>query len=88
MSFLATAFSKDLALTIYTLLGGLGIKKDVKTANNMGTCFCMQASDCVIIYLNENKSEVALATIYDTFLHINKQECYFHLFGRNKFFRL
>ena len=44
----------------------------------------MQASDCVINYLNKNKFFVALSTICDTFLHINKQKCYFHLFGRNK----
>ena len=31
------AFSKDLTLTIYNVLGGLGIKNDVKTAKNMGT---------------------------------------------------
>ena len=48
----------------------------------------MQASDCVIIYLNMNKCCVALSTNCDTFLHINKQKFYFHLFGRNKFFRL
>ena len=50
--------------------------------------FFMQASDCIIIYLNKNKFCVALSTICDTFLHINKQKCYFHLFGWNKFFRL
>ena len=43
MSFLATLasmkFSKDLALTIYTVLGGLGIQNDVKTTNKYGnTC--------------------------------------------------
>ena len=50
--------------------------------------FFMQASDCVIIYLNKNNFCVALSTICDTFLYINTQKCYFHLFGRNKFFRL
>ena len=32
----------------------------------------MQASDCVINYLNKNKFFVALSTICDTFLHINR----------------
>ena len=46
----------------------------------------MQVSDCVINYPNKNKFFVALSTICDTVLLINKQNCYFHLFGRNKFF--
>ena len=51
--------------------------------------FFMQASDCVIIYLNKNKFCAALSIIYDIFfLDVNKQKCYFDLFGRNKFFRL
>ena len=49
--------------------------------------FFMQASDCVIIYLKKNKFCVALSTICDTFLHINEQKSYFHLFGRNKILR-
>ena len=32
----------------------------------------MQASDCVINYLHNNKFFVTLSTICDTFLHINK----------------
>ena len=43
----------------------------------------LQASDCVIKYLNKNKFSVALSTVCETFLHINLK-CYFHLFGRNK----
>ena len=43
----------------------------------MGTqVFFMQASDCVIIYLNKNKFCVALPITFDTFLHINKQKCH------------
>ena len=48
----------------------------------------MQASDCVINGINKKKIFVALSTVCDTLLHINKYKCYFHLFGRNKFFRL
>ena len=48
----------------------------------------MQASDNVINYLNKNKIFVAFPTMCDTCLHINKYKCYFHLFGRNKSFRL
>ena len=48
----------------------------------------MQASDFVINYLNKNKFFVALSTFCDTFLHIKKLKCYFHLFVWNKFFRL
>ena len=47
--------------------------------------FFMQASDCVIIYLNNNKFCVVLSTICNSFLHINKQKCYFHLFWRISF---
>ena len=50
--------------------------------------FVMQASDCVNNYLTKNKFFVALSTICDTVLHISKYKCYYHLFGRNKFFRL
>ena len=32
----------------------------------------MEASDCVINYLNKNKFFVALSAVYDTFWHINK----------------
>ena len=62
------AFSKDLALTIYTLLGGLGIKNDVKNSTKIWEhMFFMQTSDCVINYLNKNKIFVALSTICGTF---------------------
>ena len=39
--------------------------------------FFMQASDCVINYLNKNKFFVALSTICDTFLHIYKKKMLF-----------
>ena len=45
----------------------------------------MHVSDCVIIYLNKNKFCVALSTICDTFLHINKQTCYFNILGEISF---
>ena len=51
----------------YTLLGGLGIKMMWKQQNNMGKHVFMQASDCIIIYLNKNKFCVALSTICDIF---------------------
>ena len=59
----------------------VGYKNDVKTAKKYGNI--LQASDCVIKYLNKNKFSVALSTVCDTFLHINVK-CYFHLFGQNK----
>ena len=46
-------------------MGGLGIKTMWKQKKK-------QASECVINYLNNNKLFVALSTICDTFLHINK----------------
>ena len=91
ISFLATLtsmsfFKRSGTYNLYSFRR-IGYKNDMKTAKNMGTHVFMQASDCVIIYLNKNKFCVALSTIC-YFLHINKQTCYFHLFGRNKFFRL
>ena len=93
MSFLATLasmsfFERSDTYNLYSFVR-VGYKNDVKTAKIYGnTCFFIQASDFVIIYLNKIKFCVALSTICDTFLHINEQKCYFHLFGRNKFFRL
>ena len=67
------SFSKDLALTIQTVLGEMGIKQGKNCKTNMGTQFCfMQASDFVIYYLNMNMSFVALSTICDSGLHIIK----------------
>ena len=45
--------------------GKVGYKNDVKIANKCGNTLFMQASDCVINYLN--KFFVALPTICDTF---------------------
>ena len=39
---------------------------------NGNTYFLMQASDYIINFFNKNKLFVALSTICDTFLHINK----------------
>ena len=66
--------------------GRVGYKNDVKTAKHMGIHVLLQGFECVIIYRNKYKFCVALSTVCDTFLHINKQKCSFHLFGRNKFF--
>ena len=92
MSFLAmlasmSFFKRSGTYNLY-FFGSVGYKNDVKAAKNMGTHVFIQASDCIIINLNKNKFCVALSTICDTFLHSNKQKCYFHLFGRNKAFRL
>ena len=53
-------------------VGGGGYKRDVKQQQNMGIHVFMQASDCVFNYLNKNNLFVALSTICDTILHINK----------------
>ena len=59
----------------------------MKTAKNMGTHVFMQASVCVINYLNVNKVFVALSTICDTvFAHYQVKTLF--SFGRKKFFRL
>ena len=62
------------SMSFYNLysFGRNGYKNDVK--KNVNTCIYlyMQASDCVINYLNKNNFFVALSTICDTFLHINK----------------
>ena len=83
MSFLATLasvsfFKRSGTYNLFILFWEVGYKNDVKTAKIYGnTCFFMQASDCVIIYLNTNKFRVALSAVCDTFM----QSCYFHLFG-------
>ena len=77
-------FKRSGTYNVYSF-GRVGYKNDVKTATNMGTHVFMQASDCVIIYLNKNKFCVALSTICDTFLHINKQKCAFHFLGEISF---
>ena len=48
------------------------MKYDVKTAKIWEHMFFMQASECVINYLNKNTFFIALSTICDTFLHITK----------------
>ena len=67
MSFLKRSGSYNL----YSF-GRVWYKNDVKTAKNMGTHVFMQASDRVIITSIRISFFVALSTICDTFLHINK----------------
>ena len=63
MPFLATLasmsfFKRSGTYNLYCF-GRVGYKNDVKTAKNMGTRVFVQASDCVINYLNKNKVFVA-----------------------------
>ena len=59
MSFLATLaslsfFKRSGTYNLYRF-GRVGYKNNVKTVNKYGSTFLMQASDCVINYLNKNK---------------------------------
>ena len=60
-----------------------GYKNDVKTAKiYWNTCFLMQASDCVIIYLNKNKFSVALSTICDTLCTLTSKNAIFIVWAK------
>ena len=75
MSFLGTLTSISVFERSVTLgynldfFGRDGYKNDANSANKkkFGNSFFMQASDCVINYLNKNKFFVALSTICDIF---------------------
>ena len=76
MPFLATlasmSFFKRSGTDNLYCFGRVGIKTMWKQQTNMESHVFMQASDCVINYLTKNKYFVALSTICDTLLHINK----------------
>ena len=90
MSFLATLASMSFIERSGTYseycFGRVGYKNDVKTAKIIWEhMLFMQASDCVINYLNKNKFFVAISTICDIFCTLTCKNAIFICLGEISF---